>query len=109
MSFLGKLAASGAARFLSHAGKATRFLGQNANNISKISRGVASFASNPSVQRAGASIGIKPRLFQQASGLASSVGQIAGNATSISSAANNLASNTRKDIGSLYAAVNRSN
>jgi hypothetical protein len=104
MSFLGKVSSLGA-RFLSNAGKATRFLGQNVNTINKISRGISTAAANPQIQKLGQSVGIKPRLFQQAGGLANSIGQIAGNANQISSAANSLASNTRKDVGSLYAAV----
>jgi hypothetical protein len=105
MSFLGKAASFGA-RFLSNAGKATRFLGQNANTIGKVARNISTAVSDPTLQRAAQSIGIKPRLFQQAGGIANTVGQIAGNANNIRGAANNLATNARRDVGSLYAAVN---
>jgi hypothetical protein len=103
MAFLGKLATTGA-RFLAGASKAGRFLSSNVGNIQKASRQLSSFANNASVQKVGQQLGIKPSAFQQVGSVANAV---AGNLPGVQQAANTAITDTRRNIGTLYNAVNR--
>jgi hypothetical protein len=103
MAFLGKLVASGA-RFLGAATKATRFIGGNIANIQKAARTVSSIANNDAVKKLGNSVGIKPSVFKTVGDVA---GQVSQNLPSSVQAASNVVTNTKRNLGDLYAAVNR--
>jgi hypothetical protein len=103
MAFLGKLAAFGA-RFLGAATKASRFVGANIGNIQKAARTVSTVANNEVVKRLGGSVGIKPSVFKAVGDVA---GQVSQNLPGSIQAANNVVTTTKRNLGDLYAAVNR--
>jgi hypothetical protein len=103
MAFLGKLASAGA-RFLNGASKASRFLASNVGNIQKGARQLSSFAGNSHIQKIGQQIGIKPSAFRQVGQISDAV---AGNLPGVQAAANTAIADTRRNVGTLYNAVNR--
>jgi hypothetical protein len=103
MSFLGRLASTGA-RFLGGASKASRFLASNVGAIQKGARQLSAFAGNTSVQKIGQQIGIKPNLFKQVGAVSDAV---ASNLPGVQTATVTAAADARRNIGSLYNAVNR--
>ena len=103
MTFLGKISSAGA-RFLGGVSKGARFIAGNVGNIQKGARAVSSFAHNPTVQRLGQHIGIKPNVFRQVGSIA---GQAANNLPGSLQAASNAVDDGKRNIGALYSALTK--